>query len=322
MIAGALASVAYAGVMASAPASAEAGPTVLVPPLRIEGDVASGWHASFSEGLRRGLGRMDAVIVEGESEACPSDDDACWMRVGADVGADFFVRASAAKRASDYTFTLVLYTVGSAQEVARTTQACELCGLVDAGVLLEDTAGTLAARMHALADAKTVVSFESSPPGARLRLDGREVGTTPLSRELEPGTHEAEVVSRGFVSQRRTFEAQPAVDQTVRFELAAEPKDDRFMRPVGWAALGLGVAAVGAGGVLIAIDEDPITSRCSGENVNAVGVCKFRRNTLAGGVALVAVGAVSIAAGVVLLVRGRTRGGRVSAQPGGIALRF
>jgi len=70
------------------------------------------------------------------------------------------------------------------------------------------------------------------------------------------------------------------------------------------------------GSVLIAIDEDAITSRCSGENVNSVGVCKFRRDTLGGGIALVSVGVAAAVTGAVLLVvRRRRRTGSASAGP-------
>jgi len=298
----------------------------MVRPLEVDGDVALGWRESFSEGLERGLARKEAALLPIGDASCGDEDDACWRRAAQDAGAAFVVRARVTKTESDYALSVALVAVDSGEEVAHTEQQCELCGLADAGTLLEDMAGTMAARIEALANAKAVVLFESTPSGATLFVDGAEVGPMPLSRELDAGTHQAEAVLKGHVSQRRSFETETAVDQTVRFELAAVPKQkNTFVRPLGWASLGVGVAAAAAGGVLVAIDEDPITSRCSGDNVNSVGVCKFRRDTLVGGATLIAVGAAAVVTGVVLLVRSRKRTSqtaRWTPSGSGVTLRF
>ncbi len=300
-------------------------PAMVVRPLEVEGDVAPGWQQTFAAALERGLARQTVrlQIADEGAGGCGNEDAGCWRDFARSRDAAFLVRARVRKVESDYEITLELVEVGPGEVAARARQVCELCGLAEVGTLLEDVAGTLVSRVESLVDANAVVLFESAPPGARLFLDGQEVGPMPRSREVEPGTHRAEAVLSGHVSQRRSFEAQAGLDQTVRFELAPVPKPRRSVSPWGWASLGTGVAAIAAGSVLLAIDEDPITSRCDGDNVNSVGVCKFRRNTLGGGIALVSVGAAAVVTGAVLLITQRRRKTRASgAQVRGLQLRF
>ena len=102
----------------------------------------------------------------------------------------------------------------------------------------------------------------------------------------------------------------------------------RALAPAGWASLAVGLAATGAGAALIAIDERPIRRDCSGENVDAAGHCKWRHNTLGGGVALTIAGVAAIAVGVALVVIDRRRArrsaalARLSVQSGGLGVRF
>jgi hypothetical protein len=55
-----------------------------------------------------------------------------------------------------------------------------------------------------------IVIIESTPPGARIRIDGRDLGPTPLTvRQLRPGTHALELRMPGYKpwSQRLTVAA-------------------------------------------------------------------------------------------------------------------
>jgi hypothetical protein len=43
------------------------------------------------------------------------------------------------------------------------------------------------------------LSVETRPPGARVRIDGRDMGATPLTlTTLSPGTHAVELQLRGY----------------------------------------------------------------------------------------------------------------------------
>lgn len=90
--------------------------------------------------------------------------------------------------------------------------------------------------------------------------------------------------------------------QTVRLPRVEAPRDRPHLRRFTPAALALGAAGIIAGTSLVAIDERPIRSRCTGENVNPLGICKYRHDTLAGGAVLLASGVAMAITGVVLAV--------------------
>lgn len=94
------------------------------------------------------------------------------------------------------------------------------------------------------------------------------------------------------------------------------------VRITGFALLGVGLAAVIAGAPLIAIDERPVTSRCSGQDVNPFGVCKYRHATLEGGAVLVATGAAAVIAGTVMAIVGRRHPRRMGWRGHGFVVRF
>ncbi|MBL4687443.1 MAG: hypothetical protein JKY37_22800 [Nannocystaceae bacterium] len=302
-------------------------PTVLVQPLAIVGEVAPAWQTEFRTRLHDGLRRGAARLVLPASDACESGegaDDSCWTSLATQRDAAFIIAARVSRSDRDYFIRLEVVSAASGQIVASTEQPCELCGLAEVGRLLEDIAGTIAARVDALASARTVVLFTSAPAGALVKLDGEVLGTMPLSHEVNAGPHQAEAALADHVTQTRSFRAEPGVDQTLRFELAPRPTTDRTVLPaIGWASLGVGVAAVGAGGFLLAIHNKPVSSNCSGENVNAAGVCKFQRDTRAGGISLVAGGAVAVIAGVAIAIVARKHHrGRVAARRSGLTVRF
>jgi hypothetical protein len=73
------------------------------------------------------------------------------------------------------------------------------------------------------------------------------------------------------------------------------------------------------------LDDRQYKNRCSGENMDVNGTCKFSYDTVAGGAVLVAGGAALTITGAVLLAVGKKRGKselRASAMlPGGLMLR-
>lgn len=306
----------------AAPDTSEPTSSVLVTPLHVQGDVGEGWAADFEEGLARGLGRTRAEVLAADADTACSDD-ACWLSHAERKGATFVVRGHVAADDRDFDIRIDLLSVADGRVVATARQPCDLCGLGEVSRLVEDVAASVASRLDALASSAAVIAFESAPPGAEIRLDGEPIGTAPLSREVAPGSHRAEASLRDHVSRERTFEAEAGVDQTLRFELAPAPRDRRRYRPLGWAALGGGAAAAIAGGVLLGIDERDVPSRCTGDNVNPLGICKYRYDTLGGGAALLAAGGALLVTGVVILVVTRRKpSARTSALPGGIRVRF
>nr|MBP7292390.1 hypothetical protein [Nannocystaceae bacterium] len=77
---------------------------------------------------------------------------------------------------------------------------------------------------------------------------------------------------------------------------------------------------------LAVLDEAPMRSRCSGENIDIEGHCKYRYDSLGAGIGVLVGGAAALATGVALLVvaKRRSKPSRVAMMPsrGGLTLRF
>jgi len=159
-----------------------------------------------------------------------------------------------------------------------------------------------------------VIAVESVPSGAAIAIDDVRVGKAPLVREVDAGTHSVSASLAGYGPQTRQIEAAAGVQQLVRFELIDAHPERRHLRRFGWASLALGTAAMIAGAPLVVIDQRPVTHRCTGANVNAFGVCKYRYDTLAGGAVLLAIGAASLVTGTVVAVVTRKHRRRAGAH--------
>jgi tetratricopeptide (TPR) repeat protein len=118
------------------------------------------------------------------------------------------------------------------------------------------------------------VSVYSAPSGARVVLDGKQVGKTPWTGEIQPGRHTAVLKLAGYTDVTKEFllTSTRAVDVEVTFSVPAaspaaaapattvgepvktspvpaepppETEKKRSVAPWTWAALGVGVAALG-----------------------------------------------------------------------------
>lgn len=292
-------------VLAVAVASAPTQERAIVEPLAITGALEPEWRKELGARMQAGLARGDTEIVA-RSEASGCRDDACWRELARTSDVGFVVVGSVAIVERDYDLHIEVRSAKDGAIVVRVDQRCELCGIGEAAQQLADLAAAVAAKLDALASARGTLAIESVPSGAAITLDGAQVGAAPLSREVAPGSHDVGASLSGYRTQLRTIEAAAGVQQLVRFELIAAAQsqraDRKHLRRLGWTLLGLGAAGVIAGGALVAIDERPVTGNCTGENVNAFGVCKYRHDTLAGGAALIGVGAAAIVAGTVIAI--------------------
>jgi len=74
------------------------------------------------------------------------------------------------------------------------------------------------------------VTFESEPPGARLWLDGQEVGVTPHIGFVEGGTHTAEFRLEAHYVQVLTFTVADKT-QSVPVKAALQRIEDLLRKP-------------------------------------------------------------------------------------------
>jgi hypothetical protein len=69
------------------------------------------------------------------------------------------------------------------------------------------------------------LSVVSEPPAARVYLDGKRIGETPLSGELAAGPHKLAVERDGFLRQEREVNFKEGHDVELTFSLVPLPKD-------------------------------------------------------------------------------------------------
>lgn len=325
--------------------AAAAEPRAGVLPFDVEGKLPPKGANALSTGLVEGLGDAGATVVPAAElgkafgtkkgkRARDCRDAACLQGAATKAAATHLVRPSVTMEDSDYVITLALVDGATGETVHEASQTCELCGLTEAQAMARALAASLADHLAAVG----TVTVQSTPAGAEVRVDGEPAGTTPVELRLAAGEHAIALTLPGHVDEERRVVVEVGATATVEATLAAiapevppPTKKDRsaVLRPLGWAALGVGAASLGAGIALLVIDEDPVEfTRCSGPDVDAAGTCRFRHDTLAGGVVMTIVGVVGVTAGAILVARGRKghegddRRARVRPTLRGLAIQF
>jgi hypothetical protein len=262
-----------------------------------------------------------------EDPACAAAD--CYQQFAQDRGVTHLVRINLRGDSRDYEIKVELLDGRSGDVVATTDGFCDTCGAAELQDLVIDKAVRLQATLRAQQVGPATLVVESNPAGAAVYLDGQLVGETPLHYETVSGTRRIRVQQNGFVTAEREVELVGGVEKRVELELAPVPAIDdggandpsqsrvpTILKATGGAGVGVGVALIGAGIALLVLNDRPIESRCTGENVDADNDCKYLHDTMAGGIGLTVGGAVVAGVGVGLLVWGMKRG---KAQPSATA---
>lgn len=241
---------AAANMVVPATAPGEAGATVAVLPLEVEGELSDADRDTLTmelvEGLERGafgVVRPEAVL-SATPKAAGCADAKCRTKIAAESSATHVLQARVTVVDRDYAVALELFDGRRGDSVATTDEACEICGITDAGALMETAAATLRTKLDALAKGPSTLSITSTPEGAEVLLDGEIIGVTPLERPVVPGKAVIRVSKEGFIAIEREVQLVEGVAESVSFELEKVPS--RLpSRPWGWVSLGAGVAAVG-----------------------------------------------------------------------------
>lgn len=101
--------------------------------------------------------------------------------------------------------------------------------------------------------------IDANVTGAVVRIDGVEVGETPVIAKLNGGGHTLEVTAPGYVPYRGELAMVAGQTRHVEIELQREPKEPVHKKAWPWTILGLGVTggAVAAGFIFGSRVEDP-----------------------------------------------------------------
>jgi hypothetical protein len=318
-ISGLLATLLAAGPVAgAAPVSA---PTVALLGLRFEGEVPAAVQREMAQRLAAGLTAARVKLAEpaavlkalGGRRLCKQPE--CWKAVAAAVGCRYAVAGTVRGEDKSYDIDLFLGDAFTGAVVVAGSDPhrpvrCAICGLVEAGRKVELLASALVAKLEAAARALARVAVVSEPPGAVVVVDGDEVGAAPREIELGAGEHELVVRSPGYLAATRRVTAVAGVHERIEVRLVPLARASSPARVVGWVGIAAGVAAIGAGIALFAIDGQAIECAPS-----APDSCQ-RRETTAAAAALVGGGAAAAGVGGILLYRARGTDRRAAGEAG------
>ncbi len=324
---GSLLALAIAAIAPQVQAAPEDGSIGVLPPA----------HSGAFEGdqLQRFADEVVAVLSDAglvgqardSAEDCTASD--CLRELAGRSGDRYLLRASVAEASRNYDLSLELIDGATGEVVASTTGSCEICGWGEVQQSLRDAMGQIVRKLEDVGDRAAVLVVRGKPDGAQVRVDGEVIGETPLETAVGAGEHEVVIEKPGFTSQRWDWQARPGVREDFGYRLSPLDTSGRKIPPVwGALALGTGVALLGGGVTMIALDGRPHARTCLDERKDVDGDCPNVLATRGPGVALAVVGAVAAGAGIALLtISLRKREGKSAASltpvlgPQGVRLR-
>lgn len=300
--------VAVAPVFAAQAAAPAEERRLAVLPLRVEGAADEATRREWTGGLRRGVARGDAAIVDqGQVDKLGDamcDRKPCWEKIRKGTQATHIVRTSVTIKNRDYAIRLELVSAEDGAVIASTQERCEICGVEEVANLLDSQGALLQSRLSSMGKGPPVLVIDTKPSGALVYVDGEVVGETPLERAVAEGTHKVRVSLSGHVAEERELSFVPGVREQVTLDLQRTPGNPK-KRILGGVALGGGIVLLGAAVGLLAIKPFPFQNQCSGMDVDAQGDCRYLFDMRWGGAALAAAGASLVTLGIVALVRNR-----------------
>ncbi len=182
-------------------------------------------------------------------------DAACMAEIGGALGVEYLVYGEVAKIADTYSLSIVLLDINKAQAANRVNKK-----IANARDLLDETElSTKLLVQPLLADKKGFLIVETRETGAKVSIDDRLVGLTPLAGRLElsMGAHQMQVEKEGFLVWAKTIDVTP--NQANVEQVAMVPSQGfieqyrstaQITRIFAWTTAGLGAALIGTSVVL------------------------------------------------------------------------
>jgi hypothetical protein len=261
--------------------------TAAVLALEISGDGEPMLRQQLLRSLTGGLAAGGLRVVDHDAvraaltetpELAGCTSTTCLSRIGVRVGATYFVRAQVEASGSSYTIALELLSAEvEGALVMRLEDSCSVCTIME----LNDRVSGLARKLVELPPAQpTPVVIDAQPRGARLVIDGRDVGVAPYRGQLSPGEHAVAATLGGWTPADKTIvvsadaSREPQTFELTLAPLAAvssAPEGDRQgtpgrrYRPWKWAAAGGAAAALIGGISLLALDGNGACDRPAGQ---------------------------------------------------------
>ena len=290
---------------------------LLLPPV-IEGTLSDQAKTELDARLREGLAHENLELIAA-TDAC--SDDLCIRDAARTAGASHAIATTIRSRGRDFHIDLRVLSLREATMAASID--CPVCGVSEAGTQL--IAKARAMRDWVLADGMLArVRITGVPEHAQVWIDGEQVGSLPIERELDLGTHEIVVRAEGYVDKPipleaiagSTIELSVALDSVAPAPVVPEQPiaerapilvdTPRWRLPVGAVLTSVGVVGLATGATFLALDGHAVRSRCRDPiNIDADGDCKYRYTSTPAGIALAVGGAALAGVGVTLLILDR-----------------
>jgi TolB-like protein len=226
---------------------------------------------------REDIKRM--VQLEQTRQACTGEVDAqCMAEIGGALGVDYLVYGEVAKIADTYSVSLVLLDIGKAEAANRINKK-----ITETRMLLEDTDSATKLLVQPLLESKKgYLVLDIRERGAKVTVDGRTIGVSPLPGRLElpMGAHEITVEKTGFIVFARTVDVPPnqAIVESVSMVPSQEFINDyadsaAMTRTFAWATAGAALALVGTGAVLRLVGDAKFDDLENKKFIDRQGIC-------------------------------------------------
>ncbi len=295
------------GTVAAAPKK----PRVAVMPLLVEGDVPSEVRSDARDDIAAALESRNYEVVDGRPPGANCTDYECIHGVAEEADAQWVIQPALSTIDRDYGIAVRLYDAAGNLKVNEES-TCEICSYADAvealvreatevkEPLLAFVANPYGDREQAVEDGGVSrLAIRTDPPGAVVKIDGERIGKTPLEVEVEPGLRDLEVSLRNHDGIVSTVRARRDGTELLAYDLVENKEEQtRALRITGWTFSMLGVGLLGAGVPLLALEEEPVKRRCSGDNIDFNGTCRYRHDTLLPGALLTGFGIAALLTGI------------------------
>jgi hypothetical protein len=282
---------------------------VVIDQLALGGDATSDIAVELYAAALRGLAQAGVYVVDpGEgAPAGPCGDASCTASLASTSAAKFVVSGEVSEVERSYEVRLRLHD-GDGKVLGEATRSCAVCSLPEVEDAVAAAAGELAERIDAEEEPPPpqTLAIRSEPSGAQVYVDGALAGVTPLDEPLAPGVHRVELRKDGYITSALEVRVEEEPLEALDVVLV-QAKRELPMAALGWSAVGAGVVSLAAGVTLLVLDERPYKGQCAGEDVDALGRCRFLYDTLGGGIAGVVAGVLLAGGGATLLVLDRKR---------------
>ncbi len=151
------------------------------------------------------------------------------------------------------TVTVLAYWFEKGRPAVAERRFCERC----ADPTLRTTVDELMVALEAVSTrgGKATLNLTSTPPGARVLIDAKLAGVTPLKQEVTAGDHQITIELEGRASETRTVTVKAGEPVTLEVPLAAR-SGGRPSMLLPRLTIGVGIAMFVTGGVMYVIDED------------------------------------------------------------------